>query len=175
MYLYHGNRQDIVKDKIVPFSKLFNSIENLEEGKKEKNFRAYEIKNQKVEILNCLRKDVIFLTPILPEILNDEMKRRVGCGFEKSEFYKVVMDKLYKEKMCIYLAFDQEEDGKFFPVNDDTLAHFDKYKTYSQDAKDYWDKIKANGKEKNLNLFAGTYLFLYQGEININDCEKVIL
>ena len=49
MYLYHGNRQDIVKDKIVPFSKLFNSIENLEEGKKEKKFRTYERKNQKVK------------------------------------------------------------------------------------------------------------------------------
>ena len=175
MYLYHGTRQDVIKNKIVPFSKLFNSIENLEVGKKEKNFRAYERKNQKVEILNCLRKDVIFLTPILPEILNDEMKRRVGCGFEKSEFYKVGMDKLDKEKMCIYLAFDQEEEGKFFPVNDDTLAHFDEYKNYSQDAKDYWDNITMNSKGENPNLLAGTYLFLYQGEISIEDCEKIIL
>lgn len=175
MYLYHGIRQGVIKNKIVPFSKLFNSIDNFEDGKEEKFFRSYERKNQKVEILNCLRKDVIFLTPILPEFLNDEMKRRVGYGFEKSEFYKVGIDKLDKEKMCIYLAFDQEEEGEFFPVNDDTLGRFDEYKNYSQDAKDYWDNMNFDSKEKNPNLLAGTYLFLYQGEINIDDCEKVIL
>lgn len=175
MYLYHGIRQDVVKDKIVPFSKLFNSVEELDIGKVNKIYREYKRANQKVGILNCLKKDVIFLTPILPEILNDEMKRRVGHGFEGSGFYKINMNKLNKEKMCIYLSFDQEEEGKFFPVNDDTLSHFDEYMNYSQDAKDYWDNVMMKNEGENPNLFAGTYLFLYQGEISIDDCERVML
>ena len=175
MYLYHGIRQDVIKNKIVPFSKLINSVEEVNREKVSEIPSGYNRENQKVGILNCLRKDVVFLTPILPEILNDEMRRRVGYGFEGTEFYKININKLNKEKKCIYLSFNQEEEGEFFPVNDDTLGRFDEYMNYSQDAKDYWDNMKSDSKEKNPNLLAGTYLFLYQGEISIDDCEKVIL
>lgn len=174
MYLYYGIGDNIIENKIVPFSRLFKSNGKyiLEE---EKFSKHYERTNQKIRILNCLRKDVVFLTPILPENLNIEMKRRVGNSFEGSYFYKINMNKLEREKMCIHLLFDQEEEGEFFPVNDETLSHFDEYMDYSQDAKDYWDNIKMNSDTKNSFLFAGTYLFLYKGEINLEDCEKIIL
>lgn len=175
MYLYHGIRHDIVGNKIVPFAKLYKSSEELNIGKGANFPNHYKREQQKVGVLNCLKRDVIFLTPIPPKVLNDEMERRTGMTFKGSGFYKIDMDKLEKEKMCIYLAFDQEEEGEFFEVNDETLASFEEYMDYSQDAKEYWENVTMHSEVKIPILLAGTYLFLYQGEIDLDDCEKIML
>ncbi|MGL4452295.1 MAG: hypothetical protein ACRCTZ_14020 [Sarcina sp.] len=175
MYLYHGIRHDIINNKIVPFAKLYKSGEELDIRDDAKFPNHYKREHQKVKILNCLKRDVIFLTPIPPKILNNEMKRRTGMSFAGSGFYKIDMDKLERDKMCIYLAFDQDEEGEFFEVTDEFLDDFDKYMDYSQDAKDYWENVTMNSYIKNSLLLAGTYLFLYKGEIDLEDCEKIML
>lgn len=175
MYLYHGIRHDIIGNKIVPFAKLYKTSEELNIGKGANLPNHYRREHQKVGVLNCSKRDVIFLTPIPPAVLNDEIKRRIGLSFEGGGFYKIDIEKLEREKMCIYLAFDQEEEGEFFPVNDETLANFQDYMDYSQDAKDYWENVTMNSDAKSALLLAGTYLFLYQGEIDLDDCEKVML
>ncbi|MGL4654682.1 MAG: hypothetical protein ACRCWM_02175 [Sarcina sp.] len=175
MYLYHGIRHDIVGNKIVPFARLYKSSEELNIGKGAKFPNHYRREHQKVGVLDCLKRDVIFLTPIPPKILNDEIKRRVGVGFEGGGFYKIDINKLEREKLCIYLAFDQEEEGEFFSVNDETLANFEEYMDYSQDAKDYWENVTMHSNTERSLLFAGTYLFLYKGDIDLADCERIDL
>ena len=175
MYVYHAVREDMLSEKIVPMRDLCKTSEELYKGKMSKFPNQYKRENQKVGVLNCEKRDVIFMTPIPPNILEEELKRRVGISFEGTSFYKIDLNKLDRKKMCIYLNFDPDDESEFFPVNDKTLKEFDKYMSYTQEAKEYWENIMLNSTRLRSLLFAGTYLFLHEGEIDISDCEIVTI
>ncbi|MGL4760171.1 MAG: hypothetical protein ACRC6T_07715 [Sarcina sp.] len=173
MFLYHAVRQDMIGKKIVPLGSLYKTSEELCMGDISKFSNQYRRKNQQVDMLNCFKKDVIFMTAIPPDILNQELKRRTGYSFEGNSFYKIDLNKLDKKKLCLYLSFDPEDDAEFFSLDDEALNNFEEYTKYSEDAKDYWANIVMNSKEVRSLLFAGTYLFLHKGEIDISDCEII--
>ncbi|MGL5822733.1 MAG: hypothetical protein ACRCYE_14090 [Sarcina sp.] len=173
MYLYHAVRSDS-KDKIVvSLAKLYKSSEELYKGDMSKFPNQYNRENQAVKILNCKKRDVVFLTAILPKVLGREYQRRTGISFKGTQFYKIPLKNFDLSKMCLYLTFDKDDKGEFYPIDDKVLENFNEYKKYSQDAIDYWENCKFHDPSTGSLLFAGTYLFLYNGDIDVSKCEIV--
>ena len=175
IYLYHVVRRDVKGNKTLPFGSLYKSSEELYKGALSKFPNQYKLENQNVEILNCLKKDVIFMTAIPPKVLNKEHIRRTGISLKGTEFYKIKINSLEMEKLCLCLTYEPEELAEFFKVTDEVLSNFDMFKDYTREAKEYWETIRLNDKKTDSLLFSGTYLFLYKGSIDINNLKIIKL
>ena len=173
MYLYHVVRRDRRGNKILPLGSLYKSSEELYKGDLSKLPNQYELENQEVKILNCLKKDVIFMTAIAPRILNKEHIFRTGESLKGTEFYKIDINSLDRDKLCLYLTYNPEDMAEFFEVTDEVLDNFEMFKDYTSEAREYWETIRLNKRDTGSLLFSGTYLFLYKGSIDINNLKTV--
>lgn len=169
-YLYHIKPDDMVGDKLLPINELKKQAPDVWQKHAAKYEGREAVTQQRVGILNCGWGDVIFLSAVHPVEVAELMKANgLPNSLSGVEVVKIPTDKLKADKL-VALVYDDITPGK-------VKKHYEKYDNskmpdWSQipkTTKDYFEQCAKDGEEP--FVYWGVTHLLYEGEIDIKDCE----
>ena len=166
-FLYHIVPKFILGKKILPLSMLKKSYTNIEKIETNKLSNEPTSPTQEITPLNCNRRDVVFTTPIAPNLLAEEYFKKTGNSISKTKFYKIDISSLDITKLCLYKTDSNGQGDTFIPFDNTMLENFKRFSQFQCNNKNTEDY------NNNYTLFADTFLFLYKGAIDIDGCDII--
>lgn len=122
-----------------------------------------EVASQHIPTLGCNWGDVLFLSPVHPQLVIDTMRDHGAPVDFKLEAYQVEIDTLDQSKLTVMLTVGLGDDGKqFVPYDASRLAE---WRQIPQISRDHYDKMVALGEQP--FTYGGIPHFLYRGTIDI--------
>jgi len=101
-YLYHRVHPDMQGQTLYPLNRLKDKYPKVYETRKEKYLGREYLLNLKIETLECLWNDVLFLSPVHPKKIK---KALIEAGRKKDfneKYYQIDTNDLDIEKIAIY-------------------------------------------------------------------------
>jgi hypothetical protein len=168
--LYHIVPPIMVGTRIVPLSSLKSLSLSLFEVAAEKYSNRPNVPLQRIPPLDCMWNDVVFLTAVPPQKI---VRAYESCGARliKRRFYRIDPSKLNQAKATIWNAeSSSKSEEDFSPFDAETL---ESYGEIPQKTLEYYRRMMAEGRRREMLIFAHVPHILYRGEIDVSDAEIV--
>lgn len=179
-YVYHIRMQPFVGETILPLNRMpeIQGCEGVYEKAKAK-YKGREWQMERVVTpFQCKWNDVVFLGPIHPHLMYQEMQE-IGYCPEDLEFFQIPASKLNREQTTVWKWLD-------FPMMDSIHNHLDSYCSFDgyQEMRQLpistreWYKINYQPERQDPRpplIFYGIPHILYRGEIDISDKDVTVI
>jgi len=134
-YLYHAVPSDLKDDKLYPLNILKKKHPDLYAIKNAKYEGREEVAQQSIPLLDCLWKDVIFLTAVHPQILLDTYRKAGGKMPHPLQYFQIDVDSLQQENIAVaryldddskktYELYDAENIKEYSTIPNRTIDYF---------------------------------------------------
>lgn len=171
-FLYHRAPPKMKGDILYPLNQLKNIDLDLYEQAFSKYKGREHIPQQHIPQLNCLWDDVIHLSAVHPQKIEDAL-HEVNDTLTLREFFEIDPHLLEPQNTVIYLFKHSSQEDKFLPENW-TSYDPDKLKQYSELPEKTLRYYKA-GKNRGEQLLKWAYIphILYKGTINTQKAKRI--
>jgi hypothetical protein len=167
MFLYHGVHPHMVGDVIMPLNDMKDAHPELykEYAKKYDYEWRGNLMEKRIEPLNCLWNDVVFLLPVHPAEIRDA-RRSLGLRWNTTKFFVVPSEILQPELAAIYSYEGRwQNEQQYTPYTEEGLrAH----STLSERTVDIWAWLTKHRGGLRVTYDRVTHIF-YKGHIPWRD------
>lgn len=162
-FLYHMVPNNMKGNKIYPLNVLKSTEPDFYElYVKKYEWREYLLKTE-IDIFDCLRNDVIFLSPIHPKEISEEQCKAWFVKKRVKKWFKIPIWKLEKNNIGVWLS-----ENNFTLLTDEVLKRIEHL---PEKTKEYYKKCYESWKRP--LILANAPHILYNGPIDISDVEII--
>ncbi len=172
-YLYHAIPENLKGGILYPLNQLKSIYPENYNLIIEKYKNRLEQMELKIPMLSCLWNDVIHLSPVHPEKINQALKEIRGFGHIKRKWYKIDAKLLDPQSTIVYLYPNEDLEmgiSNFTAYDPNTV---NKYSAVPEETKTYYKRCTA-AKRETLAFHRIPHV-LYKGVLNINQFETIDL
>src|SRR3989344_7166860 len=172
-YIYPSVPEILKGDVLLPQDALKRKHPKLYKEAIKKYKGRKHILKRKVQFLNCLWSEVLFLSPVNPKKIARALKIAGKKQTQKRKFYKINPKKLDLKKTIVYLyKYDtMTEEGRKDNFTNLRLKDIAKYdKVPNKTLKYYKEEMKAGRKPL---LYHFIPHIVYKGEISVKDADII--
>ena len=171
-YLYHFVPPNMVGHTLYPSSVLENIHPEVAEFHRRKYINRPTLPFERIPTLNCLWKDVIFLSPVIPQNTAEAFK---SCGIElrKRRFFRIDPRKIEPSLATIWLADGGSRSPEtFIPFDPEVLG---RYSQIPERTLKYYRSMVAEGRRREILVYALVPHVLFKGTIDVSDAEIIVI
>jgi hypothetical protein len=168
--LYHIVPPRLVGNELMPLTTLKEKDEALYNQHIQKYANRKETMEIRIEPLQCLWNDVVFLSPIHPSDLAQTFEQ-LGTRLIKRRFYQIDLSLLDLKRATLWKYEDGTKDMKDFI--ECTAENIALCATIPERAVEYYKRMLAAGKRKSMLMYAHVPHILYKGTIDISSVPIV--
>lgn len=173
MHLYHILPQNMQGTTLYPLNRLKEVDRSLYEQERSKYQGREEIMEHRIPILDCLWNDVLHLSAVHPSDIKQAMIEAGREGAFSLKCVEIETQKLEYEKLVVYLYQQSTPEEKLQKENFVAFSQelVEVYKKVPEETKSYYRQCYNAGKRP--LVFYKIPHFLYQGTIDIKDCNII--
>lgn len=180
-FIYHRVPENMTGDRLIPLNLLKDIYPDIYFEQIKKYAGREVIMRQTIPTLNCLWNDVLHLSAIHPNKINQAL-REIGFKVKKNlHYYEIDANLLEPENTTIFLDYHNNKDGtkklgelmvpENFVVYDP--ENLEEYSTVPEETKSYYKRCFFN-KTRVLSYQLTAHI-LYQGSINIKNVRIITI
>ena len=178
--LYHAVPSNMVGSTLLPLSKLKEISPETYTHNLSKFPDQLSLIKQPVTPLDCTKEDVLFLTPLMPHLLEVEYARHTNyaASLAGTQLYQIDLADLDLNLAVLYISFDHGPASIMSAIDQSFLKNFAVYQSFPPAALDHWDTVSHNypaGTPNSTHLFDGTAVILYKGSIDVTHSPVIII
>jgi|TARA_B100001964_G_C13930059_1_gene464148 hypothetical protein len=171
-YLYHRVPPNMDSSTLYPLNKLKNTNPAIY-AERIKKYKGREfVMEQRIPTLDCLWNDVIHLSAVHPQKIENELKK-FGSALRGRKFFQIDPNLLEPKNTTVYLFKQTDSKDKFVPENwtEYNPNDLEKYNKPSNKTIDYYKRTLAEGERPLLWLFIPH--ILYKGSIDTSKLKII--
>ncbi len=163
--IYHAVPEDMQGTVLYPRNELAKIYPKLAAVYTAQYKGREEMAATHIPTLDCNWGDVLFMSPVHPQVVIDTMRAHGAPANFKLRAYEVPVDMLDLDKLTIMITVALGDDGKQFVPYDDTKLQ--QWQNIPQITLDYYDKMVALGEQP--FTYGGIPHFLYKGTLDVSN------